>query len=289
MNKEANLKVKVDEARTVRYFQPVITNNTVIIPAKRLQDDFVSEKDEISKKMEEVKAELVQSVKEEIASINNIDNTSLGENKIDELKIEEIVIEEDANAISEQVENREEYVEEAEEEGSDYKIKLEDMAKLFEKNQAEAVNKMDMTSAYSEEALQKDFTHKMDLPFLENEETESIPQRREMVDNLSEMKSKLFLLASNAKRPVRICVNKKVFLMGSDYAKMDCVIRNNRYISRCHAKIYYESACYFIEDAGSMNGTFINGVKLAEGIKYKLETGDVINLADCKFEVDIKN
>ena len=63
--------------------------------------------------MEEVKAELVQSVKEEIASINNIDNTSLGENKIDELKIEEIVIEEDANAISEQVENREEYVEEA--------------------------------------------------------------------------------------------------------------------------------------------------------------------------------
>ena len=287
MNKEVNLKVKVDEARTVRYFQPVITNNTVIIPAKRLQDDFVSEKDEISKKMEEVKAELVQSVKEEIASINNIDNTSLGENKIDELKIEEIVIEEDANAISEQVENREECVEE--EEGSDYKIKLEDMAKLFEKNQAEAVNKMDMTNAYSEEALQKDFTYKMDLPFLENEETESIPQRREMVDNLSEMKSKLFLLASNAKRPVRICVNKKVFLMGSDYAKMDCVIRNNRYISRCHAKIYYESACFFIEDAGSMNGTFINGVKLAEGIKYKLETGDVINLADCKFEVDIKN
>ena len=69
MNKEANLKIKVDEARTVRYFQPVITNNTVIIPAKRLQDDFVSEKEKISKKMEEVKAELVQSVKEEIASI----------------------------------------------------------------------------------------------------------------------------------------------------------------------------------------------------------------------------
>ena len=112
---------------------------------------------------------------------------------------------------------------------------------------------------------------------------------REMADNLNEMKSKLFLLASNAKKPVRICVNKKVFLMGSDYAKMDCVIRNNRYISRCHAKIYYETGCYFIEDVGSMNGTYINGVKLAEGIKYKLETGDLINLADCKFEVDIKN
>ena len=132
-------------------------------------------------------------------------------------------------------------------------------------------------------------TKKMDIPFVEGAETESVPQRRKMEDNLSEMKSKLFLLASNAKKPVRICVNKKVFLMGSDYAKMDCVIRNNRYISRCHSKIYYEAGCYFIEDVGSMNGTYINGVKLAEGIKYKLETGDLINLADCKFEVDIKS
>ena len=139
-----------------------------------------------------------------------------------------------------------------------------------------------------EQAINKDITYKMDLPISEESKTESIPLRKEMVDHLSEMKSK-FLLASNAKRPVRICVNRKEFLMGSDYAKMDCVIRNNRYISRCHAKIYYEATCYFIEDTGSMNGTYINGVKLAEGIKYKLETGDVINLADCRFEVDIKN
>ena len=69
---------------------------------------------------------------------------------------------------------------------------------------------------------------------------------------------------------------------------MDCVIRNNRYISRCHARIYYESDCYFLEDAGSMNGTYINGVKLAEGLKYKLMTGDIINLADCKFEVSMR-
>ena len=100
---------------------------------------------------------------------------------------------------------------------------------------------------------------------------------------------KLFLLATNAKNPVRIMVNRKKFLIGSDFEQMDCVIRNNRYISRYHAKIYYEASCYFIEDVGSMNGTFINGVKLAEGIKYKLETGDIINLADCRFEVDIKN
>ena len=286
MNKEASLKVKVDEARTIRYFQPVITNNTVIIPAKRLQEESVSVENEADKKMAEVKAALIQSVKEELASTEN----SMEKPRTDELRIEEIIIEDEKNDIkSEEKVDRVDDTTTETEDGSDYKIKIEDMAKLFEKNQAEAVNKMDMATAYSEEAIKKDITRKMDLPFLENEQTESIPQRREMIDNLSEMKSKLFLLASNAKKPVRICVNKKVFLMGSDYAKMDCVIRNNRYISRCHAKIYYESACYFIEDAGSMNGTFINGVKLAEGIKYKLETGDVINLADCKFEVDIKN
>ena len=286
MNKEASLKVKVDEARTIRYFQPVITNNTVIIPAKRLQEESVSVENEADKKMAEVKAALIQSVKEELASTEN----SMEKPRTDELRIEEIIIEDEKSDIkSEEKVDRVDDTTTETEDSSDYKIKIEDMAKLFEKNQAEAVNKMDMATAYSEEAIKKDITRKMDLPFLENEQTESIPQRREMIDNLSEMKSKLFLLASNAKKPVRICVNKKVFLMGSDYAKMDCVIRNNRYISRCHAKIYYESACYFIEDAGSMNGTFINGVKLAEGIKYKLETGDVINLADCKFEVDIKN
>ena len=161
-----------------------------------------------------------------------------------------------------------------------FSMKLEDMAKIFEEKQIELEKK---------QAMKNDATEKMDIPLEEPSVMESIPFRRAMEDNLSEMKSKLFLLASNAKKPVRICVNKKEFLMGSDYAKMDCVIRNNRYVSRCHAKIYYEAACYFLEDAGSMNGTYINGVKLAEGIKYKLETGDIVNLADCRFEVQIDN
>jgi len=324
MNKDVSLKVNVDEVRTTKYFQPVITNNTVIIPAKRLQDE-VSEttdkspsNDNLLSKFNEnnlttnvqddIEANVENISKCEVPTYKNLNNLKLQEpkeekSKLDELKIEEIIIEE--------VKEDKKEVKTDKDIKNDFMIKLEDMAKIFEEKQvAEQQIKMQQqakkeaisqdtknakeesnvtSQAYEGAELKKDITRKMDLPFVEGMETESIPQRREIVDNLNEMKSKLFLLASNAKKPVRICVNKKVFLMGSDYAKMDCVIRNNRYISRCHAKIYYEAGCYFIEDVGSMNGTYINGVKLAEGIKYKLETGDMINLADCKFEVDIKN
>ena len=349
MNKDVNLNIKMEETKTTRYFQPVITNNTVIIPAKRLQEN-VSEatestpivtdrlSEELVGKIDKVESKSILDEKVEYKnlSVDNIEKqvtyTNLSnlfeepkmeEPKIEELKIEEIIIEEVKpventveNKNSDNIEKQEENKSCDSEEAKEFMMKLEDMAKIFEQNQVkdfddfeakeeienedskESVeNETDVleevkdeeNKAYKESALNKDDTKKMDLPFVEESETDSIPQRRQMEDNLSEMKSKLFLLASNAKKPVRICVNKKVFLMGSDYAKMDCVIRNNRYISRCHSKIYYEAGCYFIEDVGSMNGTYINGVKLAEGIKYKLETGDLINLADCKFEVDIKS
>lgn len=346
MNKDVNFNLKIEETKTTRYFQPVITNNTVIIPAKRLQENVSETKEDAPKAVDtkfEGIVEKIDRVEYKNLSTDNstmnvtyknlsnsfeeskidelkLENLNIEEPKVDELKIEEIIIEESKINESKVEEPQVEELKIEEitiEEEKEFRMKLEDMAKIFEQSQIRdfedediAKENADLKNEEAEikvennletkevenqnkiddkDALNKDDTKKMDIPFVEGLETESVPQRREIVDNLSEMKSKLFLLASNAKKPVRICVNKKVFLMGSDYAKMDCVIRNNRYISRCHSKIYYEAGCYFIEDVGSMNGTYINGVKLAEGIKYKLETGDLINLADCKFEVDIKN
>jgi len=56
-------------------------------------------------------------------------------------------------------------------------------------------------------------------------------------------------------------------------------------ISRSHARITpaAEPGSYVIEDAGSSNGTFVNGERIAPGQPRPLHTGDVINVGPIKF------
>lgn len=269
VNKEdVVVKMKTVSNRPKKYFQPVLTNNTKVISAK------------IS---ESVDKERVVQVK---VNLNKTDS-NVFDKKIDlsdkkdkiEVAEEKLELSEEKEELKDNLDKKEEIKEEVTKDKDEVSDNVIDsIREQLEKETDKIENK---------EKIDKDITTKMDLPIKIKEEIRS-EQLHSEAENIKEFKTKLFLLASNAKKPVRIMVNKKVFLIGSDYSKMDCVIRNNRYISRCHAKIYYESDCYFIEDAGSMNGTYINGVKLAEGLKYKLISGDIINLADCKFEVNIK-
>ncbi len=53
-------------------------------------------------------------------------------------------------------------------------------------------------------------------------------------------------------------------------------IENARTASRRHCRIFVEDGTYYIEDLGSMNGTYLNGTRLAVGQAYPLEDGDVI-------------
>jgi serine/threonine-protein kinase len=49
------------------------------------------------------------------------------------------------------------------------------------------------------------------------------------------------------------------------------------YISRRHARIFLRSGEYFIEDMGSMNGTFVNkSPRLSPNSPMKLQNGDEI-------------
>lgn len=50
-------------------------------------------------------------------------------------------------------------------------------------------------------------------------------------------------------------------------------------VSRMHADILIQGSDYFIEDSHSGNGTYLNQIKLVPGRRYRLTTGDRIDLA----------
>ncbi len=49
-------------------------------------------------------------------------------------------------------------------------------------------------------------------------------------------------------------------------------------VSRVHADIRVEGDAYFLEDSGSANGTYINGLPLLPGNRHRLRSGDCIAL-----------
>src|SRR5881396_4378692 len=59
----------------------------------------------------------------------------------------------------------------------------------------------------------------------------------------------------------------------------DCTIPiKDRFLSRRHAEIVHDEGTWYVRDCGSVNGTMLNGVKLAE--TTLLHPGDRIALGD---------
>ncbi len=67
-------------------------------------------------------------------------------------------------------------------------------------------------------------------------------------------------------------------------------VDTKRSISRRHARLRREEDGSFsvVEDVGTMNGTFVNGVRLTAGRPYPMVPGDtvVFGTVQCRFEVD---
>ncbi len=53
---------------------------------------------------------------------------------------------------------------------------------------------------------------------------------------------------------------------------------NANFVSRLHAEIQIEKNIYYLVDAGSSNGTFLNNIRLEEKKRYPLNLGDKIDL-----------
>ena len=57
-----------------------------------------------------------------------------------------------------------------------------------------------------------------------------------------------------------------------DLTKLD----TDRTIGRRHAKILKRGDAYFVQDANSRNGTFVNGQRIAAGADIELRDGDEV-------------
>lgn len=82
---------------------------------------------------------------------------------------------------------------------------------------------------------------------------------------------------TNGTEEIELC--KDIFLIGRLQDTVDYAI-NNRSIGRIHARIEKNENKFYITDLASRNGSFINGTRLAPNVKYLLENGCEIKLAN---------
>ena len=67
----------------------------------------------------------------------------------------------------------------------------------------------------------------------------------------------------------------------------DLVIENKT-VSSLHAEVDHMGDKFFIKDVGSLNGTFVNGYKIPEGVDLEIKNGQEILFANKKYVFHVK-
>lgn len=93
------------------------------------------------------------------------------------------------------------------------------------------------------------------------------------------------LVAMNAPSHFELVIDRDNVVIGKKQEWVDLVIPFNRMISRKHCRITNQTGIYYINDEGSANGTFVNGVRLNPGQKVQINRGDIIRMADSDFKI----
>lgn len=88
-----------------------------------------------------------------------------------------------------------------------------------------------------------------------------------------------------AKTGVTVKVGSKGLIIGRSPKKVDFLIRGNGNIGRVHCNLYIRNGVLMVHDFDSLNGTFVNSVKVHSSDDAKLVEGDMLILADEEFRV----
>lgn len=120
-------------------------------------------------------------------------------------------------------------------------------------------------------------------------ETESIlkpePDVVKNTGNSNQIGSNLRMVALNAPTPYEMNIDRDEIVIGKKVDFVDEVVSFNKMISRRHCKVIRNNGLYYIMDVGSVNGTFVNNVKLLPNQLYQINKGDLIQLADSRFQI----
>lgn len=93
---------------------------------------------------------------------------------------------------------------------------------------------------------------------------------------------------TNRKSGIVYRLDQDLVLIGTDMETADICIRGNRTVSRRHARIVKRGERYYLEDAGSKNGTFLDSMRVSAGMSAVLEDGAVIVLANEEFVFSVQ-
>ena len=98
----------------------------------------------------------------------------------------------------------------------------------------------------------------------------------------------LKIKAINSPGPFELSVTKSEYVIGKKAELVDGVISFNKLISRSHCKIIRYNDKFAIVDLNSVNGTFVNGIRVQPEQSCPLNNNDVIRLANSEFKVIIE-
>lgn len=97
-----------------------------------------------------------------------------------------------------------------------------------------------------------------------------------------EKKTEMYVLAEK-NGGIDIPITKDEFLIGKNAEKVDGVITGNSAISRVHCRIMRRDGKLFVQDMGSVNGTYVNERRIMPEECAGMEEGSRIKLADMEF------
>lgn len=127
-------------------------------------------------------------------------------------------------------------------------------------------------------------------PIVENEqvndEAPETPDRLKTTGVLTEDSLKLTVLS---KQKDFWFTERNSVTIGSDVTCDLRIVAKPNYISRKHIVLERENGKWFVTDANSTNGTWLNDIKLEPGEKYQLNANDVIDLAHSEKIIFAKN
>ena len=99
--------------------------------------------------------------------------------------------------------------------------------------------------------------------------------------------TKYVLIAKNSENAEEIEIDKPEFVIGrlSDQVDFTC---NNYAVGKIHAQIIIRNGNVYLKDLNSINGTFLNNIRIICNKECKIENNDIISFANSHYVFKIK-